>query len=210
MASDGRTPRDRRGAIEPPAGETPPESHQDIGTPPESTGSAGPEEAAPVAAAAEAAPIEPAPETPPPVAEPSAPEPPPAPVRERAPRRRLFWPMLGSAVLGAILALAALAFMYRFNVLEPYKIDIGGKLLSARLTALEARVRDSRPSPAPAAPVPLAAAPGRASRLAPHAPGHCFAAWAGRPERWRGRPGSCLPGSTLPQPGIVRRPAIVA
>jgi hypothetical protein len=65
--------------------------------------------------------------------------------------------MLGSAVLGAILALAALAFMYRFNVLEPYKIDIGGKLLSARLTALEARVRDSRPAPAPAAPVPLAA-----------------------------------------------------
>jgi hypothetical protein len=65
--------------------------------------------------------------------------------------------MLGSAVLGAILALAALAFMYRFNVLEPYRIDIGGKLLSARLSALEARVRDSRPAPAPAAPVPLAA-----------------------------------------------------
>jgi hypothetical protein len=43
-------------------------------------------------------------------------------------------------------------------VLEPYKIDIGGKLLSARLAALEARVRDnSRPAPAPAAPVPLAA-----------------------------------------------------
>jgi hypothetical protein len=62
--------------------------------------------------------------------------------------------MLGSAVLGAILALGALAFMWRFNVLEPYKIDIGGKLLSARLAALEARVRDSRPAPAP---VPLAA-----------------------------------------------------
>jgi hypothetical protein len=78
-------------------------------------------------------------------------------MRERPPRRRLFWPMLASAVLGAILALAALGFMWRFNVLEPYKIDIGGKLLSARLTALEARVRDSRPAPAPAAPVPLAA-----------------------------------------------------
>ena len=163
MASDGRTPRDRRGAstIEPPAGETPPELQQDIGAPPESAGSAGPEEAAPVAAAAEAVPMEPAPETPSPVTETSAPEPateapPPPPVRERPPRRRLFWPMLGSAVLGAILALAALAFMWRFNVLEPYKIDIGGKLLSARLAALEARVRDTRTAPAPAA-VPLAA-----------------------------------------------------
>ena len=153
MASEGRTPRDRRGAstIEPPAGETPPESQQDIGAPPESVVSAGPDEAAPVAAV-EAAPIEPAAEAPPPVE-----TPPPPVVPPRPPRRRLFWPMLGSAVLGAILALAALAFMYRFNVLEPYRIDIGGKLLSARLSALEARVRDSRPAAAPAAPVPLAA-----------------------------------------------------
>ncbi len=160
MASEGRTPRDRRGAstIEPPAGETPPESHQDIGTPLESVVSAGPDEAASVAAEAEAVPVEPALETPPPVAEPRPPEPPPPPaVRERPPRRRLFWPMFGSALLGAILALAALGFMWRFNVLEPYKIDIGGKLLSARLAALEARVRDSRPAPAPAAPLPLAA-----------------------------------------------------
>ncbi len=161
MASDGRTPRDRRGAstIEPTEGETPPESRQDVGTPAESAGSAGSDEAAPVAAAAEAAPIEAAAhETSPPVAEPSPPEPPPPPiVRERPPRRRLFWPMLGSAVLGAILALAALAFMWRFNVLEPYKIDIGGNLLSARLAALEARVRDSRPAPPPAAPVALVA-----------------------------------------------------
>ena len=162
MASDGRTPRDRRGAstIEPPEGETPPESLQDVGTPAESAGSAGPDEAAPVAAAAEAAPIEAAAhETPPPIAEPSPPEPPPPPiVRERPPRRRLFWPMLGSAVLGAILALGALAFIWRFNVLEPYKIDIGGNLLSTRLAALEARVRDSRPAtPAPAAPVALVA-----------------------------------------------------
>jgi hypothetical protein len=160
MASDGRTPRGRRGAstIEPAEGETPPESRQDVDAPPETVVTAGSDEAAPVAAAAEAAPIEPAAETPPPIAEPGPPETPPPPVaRERPPRRRLFWPMLGSAALGAILALAALGFMWRFNVLEPYKIDIGGKLLSARLTALEARVRDSRPAPAPAAPVPLAA-----------------------------------------------------
>jgi hypothetical protein len=157
MASEGRTPRDRRGAstIEPPAGETPPESRQDDGAPPESVVSAGPDESTPIAAAPEAGPIESAAETPAAVAEPSPSEPPPPPVvRERPPRRRLFWPMLGSAVLGAILALAALGFMWRFNVLEPYKIDIGGKLLSARLAALEARVRDSRPAPAP---VPLAA-----------------------------------------------------
>jgi len=159
MASDGRTPRDKRGAstIET-EGETPPESRQDVDAPPGTVVSAGSDEAASVAVGADAAPIEPAPETPPPVAEPSPPEPPPPPlVRERPARRRLFWPMLGSAVLGAILALGALAFMWRFNVLEPYKIDIGGKLLSARLAALEARVRDSRPAPAPAAPVPLAA-----------------------------------------------------
>jgi hypothetical protein len=62
--------------------------------------------------------------------------------------------MLGSAVLGAILALAVLAFMWRFNVLEPYKIDIGGKLVSARLAALEARLRDTRSAPvASAAPL---------------------------------------------------------
>lgn len=159
MASEGRTPRDRRGAstIEPPAGETPLEPRQDVGAPAEAASSAGPDESASVAATPEAAPIEPAAETPP-IAEPGPPEPPPPPVmRERPPRRRLFWPMLASAVLGAILALAALGFMWRFNVLEPYKIDIGGKLLSARLTALEARVRDSRPAPGPAAPVPLAA-----------------------------------------------------
>jgi hypothetical protein len=154
MASDGRTPRGRRGAstIEPQEGETPPESRQDADPPAESVVSAGPDESAPVESAPTASPIEPAPETLAPVE-----APPPPPVRERAPRRRLFWPMLGSAVLGAILALAALGFMWRFNVLEPYKIDIGGKLLSARLNALEARVRDSRPAPAPAAPAPLAA-----------------------------------------------------
>jgi hypothetical protein len=154
MASDGRTPRGRRGAstIEPPEGETPPESRQGADAPAESVVSAGPDESAPMGAAPEAAPVEPVSETAPPVEAPPLP-----PVRERAPRRRLFWPMLGSAVLGAVLALAALGFMWRFNVLEPYKIDIGGKLLSARLTALEARVRDSRSAPAPAAPVPLAA-----------------------------------------------------
>jgi len=158
MASDGRTPRDKRGAstIEPTEGETPPESRQDVDAPPGTVVSAGSDEAASVAVGADPVPLEAAAhETSPPVAEPSPPEPPPPPVvRERPPRRRIFWPMLGSAVLGAILALGALAFMWRFNVLEPYKIDIGGKLLSARLAALEARVRDSRPAPAP---VPLAA-----------------------------------------------------
>ncbi len=178
MASDGRTPRDRRGAstIEPPEGEAPPELQQDAAPPPESTGSAGPDESAPVTAETEAGAIESAaPESAAPVAETSHPEPaageavsveaaPPPPARERAPRRRsLFWPMLGSAILGAILALAVLAFMWRFNVLEPYKIDIGGKLLSARLAAVEARVRDIRSAPvAPAAPL-LAPAPAPAN-----------------------------------------------
>jgi hypothetical protein len=163
MASDGRTPRDRRGAstIEQQEGETPPELRHDGDAPPETVASVASDEAVPVTTAAEAAPFGPAPEALPPAAEPSPPEtlPPPPVVRERPPRRRLFWPMLGSAVLGAILALAALAFMYQYNVLEPYKIDIGGKLVSARLSALEARVRDrdSRPAPAPVAPVPLAA-----------------------------------------------------
>jgi hypothetical protein len=76
--------------------------------------------------------------------------------------------MVGSAVLGAVLALAALAFIWRFNVLEPYKIDVGGKLLSARLGALEARLRDAQQAPAPAlAPPPVAAAtaPGDARAL---------------------------------------------
>ena len=62
--------------------------------------------------------------------------------RARVPRRRsLFWPMLASAIFGAVLALAALAVIWRYNVLEPYNIDVGGKLASARLAALEARVR---------------------------------------------------------------------
>jgi uroporphyrinogen-III synthase len=90
--------------------------------------------------------------------------PPPPPPVARAPRRRsLFWPMIGSAVLGAVLALAALAFIWRFNVLEPYKIDVGGKLLSARLGALEARLRDEQqaagtkyPAPPQVATVPPA------------------------------------------------------
>jgi hypothetical protein len=161
MASEGRTPRDRRRAstIEPPAGETPPESQQDVDAPTESAGIPSPEEGATLPSAPEAAAVEHVSDTPSPIVESGPPEPVPPPVvRGRPPRRRLFWPMLGSAVLGAILALAALGFMWRFNVLEPYKIDIGGKLLSARLAALEARMRDnSRPAPAPAAPAPLAA-----------------------------------------------------
>ena len=76
------------------------------------------------------------------------PLPPPPP---RVPRRRsLFWPMLASAIFGAVLGLAALAVIWRFNVLEPYNIDVGGKLASARLAALEARVRAIQPASAPA------------------------------------------------------------
>ncbi len=166
MASDGRTPRGRRGAstIERPEGEAPAELQHDAAPPPESTGSAGAGESAPLAATTENGPIEPtAPESAAPI-ETSHPEPvageaasvealPPPVAGERVHRRSLFWPMLGSAVLGAILALAVLAFMWRFNVLEPYKIDIGGKLSSARLAALEARVRDARSAP----PAPVAA-----------------------------------------------------
>jgi hypothetical protein len=76
------------------------------------------------------------------------PLPPPPP---RVPRRRsLFWPMLASAIFGAVLGLAALAVIWRYNVLEPYNIDVGGKLASARLAALEARVRAIQPASAPA------------------------------------------------------------
>ena len=83
------------------------------------------------------------------------PLPPPPP---RVPRRRsLFWPMLASAIFGAVLGLAALAVIWRYNVLEPYNIDVGGKLASARLAALEARVRAIQPASAPAAPAAVAA-----------------------------------------------------
>jgi hypothetical protein len=83
------------------------------------------------------------------------PLPPPPP---RVPRRRsLFWPMLASAIFGAVLGLAALAVIWRYNVLEPYNIDVGGKLASARLAALEARVRAIQPASAPA-PAPAAVA----------------------------------------------------
>jgi hypothetical protein len=58
--------------------------------------------------------------------------------------------MLASAIFGAVLGLAALAVIWRYNVLEPYNIDVGGKLASARLAALEARVRAIQPASAPA------------------------------------------------------------
>ncbi len=57
--------------------------------------------------------------------------------------------MLGSAIFGAVLALAALGFIWRFNVLEPYNIDVGGKLLTARLARVEAQVRDRASTVAP-------------------------------------------------------------
>ena len=82
----------------------------------------------------------------------------PLPPPPRAQRRRsLFWPMLASAIFGAVLGLAALAVIWRYNVLEPYNIDVGGKLASARLAALEARVRAIQPASAPA-PGPAAVA----------------------------------------------------
>ncbi|MGB7835452.1 MAG: hypothetical protein WBL84_24935, partial [Xanthobacteraceae bacterium] len=82
----------------------------------------------------------------------------PLPPPPRALRRRsLFWPMLASAIFGAVLGLAALAVIWRYSVLEPYNIDVGGKLASARLAALEARVRAIQPASAPA-PGPAAVA----------------------------------------------------
>ena len=81
--------------------------------------------------------------------------PPPPPLR--TPRRRsLFWPMVASAIFGAVLGLAALAVIWRYNVLEPYNIDVGGKLAGARIAAIEARLRALQPGAAPA-PVPVAA-----------------------------------------------------
>ena len=75
----------------------------------------------------------------------------------RAPRRRsLFWPMAASAIFGAVLGLAALAVIWRYNVLEPYNIDVGGKLAGARIAAIEARLRAIQSVAAPA-PVPAAA-----------------------------------------------------
>jgi len=75
----------------------------------------------------------------------------------RAPRRRsLFLPMVASAIFGAVLGLAALAVIWRYNVLEPYNIDVGGKLAGARIAAIEARLRAIQSVAAPA-PVPAAA-----------------------------------------------------
>ena len=184
MASEGKTPRRERepraidasatdvapgrpqeGADQPPS-DAPAvsESASEAAAAPVSTpdAPAAPEASSPEVHAAEAAaPAETA-------SEPSASEatepvrptevevpPPPSP---RAPRRRsLFWPMLASAIFGAVLGLAALAVIWRYNVLEPYNIDVGGKLASARLAALEARVRAIQPASAPA-PAPAAVA----------------------------------------------------
>ena len=75
----------------------------------------------------------------------------------RAPRRRsLFLPMVASAIFGAVLGLTALAVIWRYNVLEPYNIDVGGKLAGARIAAIEARLRAIQSVAAPA-PVPAAA-----------------------------------------------------
>ena len=185
MASEGTTPRRGREprAIDGSATEVAPGPQQDANQPPSDAPAvsesasgaaaapvstpdapAAPEASSPEVHAAEAA--APAEAT----SEPSASEatepvrpaevevlplPPPPP---RVPRRRsLFWPMLASAIFGAVLGLAALAVIWRYNVLEPYNIDVGGKLASARLAALEARVRAIQPASAPA-PAPAAVA----------------------------------------------------
>lgn len=186
MASEGKTPRRGRepraidasatdvapgrpqeGADQPPS-DAPAvsESASDAAAAPVSTpdAPAAPEASSPEVRAAEAA--APAEAT----SEPSASEPtepvrpaevevlPLPPPPPRVPRRRsLFWPMLASAIFGAVLGLAALAVIWRYNVLEPYNIDVGGKLASARLAALEARVRAIQPASAPA-PAPAAVA----------------------------------------------------
>ena len=175
MASEGRTPRKGRGtpavdgtatevAGEPQANAEQPPS--DTAAPPEGVfgASAAPapegasESSSPAASAAEPgtpaeAAGEPKPADP---AEPVRPAevevlPPPRPPR----RRSLFWPMVASAIFGAALGLAALAVIWRYNVLEPYNIDVGGKLAGARIAALEARLRAIQSAPAPA-PAPVA------------------------------------------------------
>src|SRR5262252_8810639 len=174
MASDGRTPRRGLGApadgtaaevaMEPQAGSE--QRPSDTPATPEGVSGASATPAAEVAS--ESVPFDA------PAAEPGAPvevsgESKPAdatePVRPaevevlpppRAPRRRsLFWPMVASAIFGAVLGLAALAVIWRYNVLEPYNIDVGGKLAGARIAALEARLRAIQPG---AAPAPVSAA----------------------------------------------------
>ena len=172
MASEGRTPRKGRGtpavdgtatevAGEPQASAEQPPS--DMAAPPEgvSGASAAPapegasESSSPAASVAEpGAPAEAAGEPKP--ADPAEPVRPadvevlPPPLPPRPPRRRsLFWPMVASAIFGAVLGLAALAVIWRYNVLEPYNIDVGGKLAGARIAALEARLRAIQSAPAP-------------------------------------------------------------
>src|SRR5262245_14399392 len=166
MASEGKTPRKGR---EPPtidatATEVKAEAAADaakLPQPGDKPEDAGPTPVPPVVetrATESAKPVEPPgePANPdaaaPEAAEAPPPPPPPPPPYARPPRRRsMFWPMIGSAILGAILALAVLAAIWRYNVLEPYDIDLGGKLLTARLIALEAKVRDGQRAPVPIA-----------------------------------------------------------
>jgi hypothetical protein len=170
MASEGPTPRPER---EPPTGDA------DVVEGAEKPPVDGGEPLSGTAAASEVSPDAPAlaayaSEAPEHVSEPPVPEhpveaqpiPPPPRPPVRPPRRRsVFWPMLGSAIFGAILALAALAFVWRYNVLEPYNIDLGGKLARARFAALEARVRDLQTQGAPvsaSAPAPVVSQPAAA------------------------------------------------
>jgi hypothetical protein len=172
MASEGKTPRRGREpraidasatevATGPQAGAEPPPSDTSA-VPAGTSETLAPSEIAAetpapdVHAAEDAAPAEPAGE--PSVSEPSEPvRPAELEVLPPPPRRRsVFWPMLASAIFGAVLGLAALAVIWRYNVLEPYDIDVGGKLASARIAAIEARLRAIQPMSAPA-PAPVAA-----------------------------------------------------
>src|SRR5262245_49907685 len=122
MASEGKTPRKGR---EPPtidatATEVKAEAATEAAKPPQPDDK--PEVGGPV-------PVPPVVETqsaeaaPPSDAAKSESDPPEPPPYAGPPRRRsMFWPMLGSAILGAILALAVLAAIWRYNVLEPYDI----------------------------------------------------------------------------------------
>jgi hypothetical protein len=178
MASEGKTPRRGREprAIDasatdvapgrPQEGADQPPSDAPVVSESASEAAAAPEASSPEVYAAEAAaPAEATSE--PSASEATEPERPaevevlsPPPPPPRAPRRRsLFWPMLASAIFGAVLGLAALAVIWRYNVLEPYNIDVGGKLASARLAALEARVRAIQPASAPAPAAAAVAAP---------------------------------------------------
>jgi len=237
MASDGKKPRKGREpqTIDATATESTVEPATDAAKPSEPAGAAPVDAAAADTAAAREWPVvevekpdvtgEPAklaePESAPlhdepPAAEPTPPARIPPAARERPPRRRsLFWPMIGSAILGAVLALAALAAVWRYNVLEPYNIDVGGKLLAARLNALEAKVRDSqRPAPPipalarlipPAAPAPGAAPAAASAPSAPPADTKAIDELTARIAKLETAAAAPRPPAPIPDPAVISR-----